>query len=91
MGAYLCFSIYFYRVIMYLLFMPVVFALLDKNFDNKIQSNKFKQTYTPDWKSLDTRPLPDWYDQAKFGIFIHWGLVWTFSIKFLAISNISEI
>ncbi|XP_030645369.1 alpha-L-fucosidase 1, tandem duplicate 2 [Chanos chanos] len=30
--------------------------------------------YTPDWKSLDARPLPEWYDEAKFGIFIHWGV-----------------
>jgi len=30
--------------------------------------------YTADWKSLDARPLPSWYDEAKFGIFIHWGL-----------------
>ena len=22
----------------------------------------------------DSRPLPAWYDQAKFGIFIHWGI-----------------
>ncbi len=26
------------------------------------------------WKSLDSRPLPTWFDQAKFGIFIHWGV-----------------
>lgn len=30
--------------------------------------------YHPDWDSLDTRPLPTWYDDAKFGIFMHWGL-----------------
>ena len=30
--------------------------------------------YTPDWESLDSRPLPSWYDEAKFGIFIHWGV-----------------
>lgn len=30
--------------------------------------------YEPDWSSLDARPLPTWYDQAKFGIFIHWGV-----------------
>ncbi|XP_036770592.2 tissue alpha-L-fucosidase isoform X1 [Manis pentadactyla] len=30
--------------------------------------------YTPDWPSLDSRPLPEWFDQAKFGIFIHWGV-----------------
>jgi len=30
--------------------------------------------YTPDWTSLDSRPLPTWYDDAKVGIFIHWGV-----------------
>ena len=30
--------------------------------------------YQPTWDSLDKRPLPDWYDQAKFGIFMHWGV-----------------
>ena len=30
--------------------------------------------YEPNWGSLDARPLPAWYDQAKFGVFIHWGV-----------------
>lgn len=30
--------------------------------------------YTPDWESLDQRPLPSWYDEAKIGIFLHWGV-----------------
>jgi alpha-L-fucosidase len=30
--------------------------------------------YQPSWESLDTRPAPDWYLDAKFGIFIHWGV-----------------
>ena len=30
--------------------------------------------YTPDWKSIDSRPLPPWFDEAKIGIFIHWGV-----------------
>lgn len=30
--------------------------------------------YTPDWTSLDQRPTPDWWQEAKFGIFIHWGV-----------------
>ena len=29
--------------------------------------------YTPDWDSLDSRPLPDWYDDVKIGIFMHFG------------------
>ena len=30
--------------------------------------------YNATWESLDARPLPDWYDNAKFGIFIVWGI-----------------
>lgn len=30
--------------------------------------------YEPNWESLDTRPLPQWFDDAKFGIFLHWGV-----------------
>ena len=30
--------------------------------------------YTPAWASLDSRPLPQWYKDAKFGIFMHWGV-----------------
>jgi alpha-L-fucosidase len=30
--------------------------------------------YEPTLESLDTHPLPAWYDDAKLGIFIHWGL-----------------
>ena len=32
------------------------------------------QTYEPNWKSLDTRPMPEWFNEAKIGIFIHWGV-----------------
>lgn len=32
------------------------------------------QNYTPEWSSLDTRPLPTWYDGVKVGVFIHWGV-----------------
>lgn len=30
--------------------------------------------YEPTWESLDARPIPDWFDDVKFGIFIHWGV-----------------
>lgn len=30
--------------------------------------------YIPTTGSLNTRPIPTWFDDAKFGIFIHWGL-----------------
>ncbi|NP_001279640.1 tissue alpha-L-fucosidase precursor [Callorhinchus milii] len=31
-------------------------------------------SYTPDWASLDARPLPEWYDESKIGVFLHWGV-----------------
>jgi len=30
--------------------------------------------YEPTWDSLMTRPLPSWYDDAKVGLFMHWGI-----------------
>ena len=32
------------------------------------------QVYQPNWESLDQRPTPQWFKDAKFGIFIHWGV-----------------
>ena len=30
--------------------------------------------FQPTWESLDARPTPAWFGEAKFGIFIHWGV-----------------
>ncbi len=32
------------------------------------------RTYQPSWESLDAHPLPEWFDDAKFGMFIDYGL-----------------
>ena len=34
----------------------------------------FAQRYEANWKSLNTRKMPEWFQQDKFGIFIHWGV-----------------
>ena len=34
----------------------------------------FSQSWQPNWDSLDKRPTPQWWLDAKFGIFIHWGV-----------------
>jgi len=31
-------------------------------------------TFRPDWESLQHYQVPEWYKDAKFGIFIHWGV-----------------
>jgi len=30
--------------------------------------------FRPQWESLDRYEVPEWYKDAKFGIFIHWGV-----------------
>jgi len=35
---------------------------------------KSQVKYEANWKSVDSRPIPKWFTDAKFGIFIHWGL-----------------
>jgi alpha-L-fucosidase len=40
-----------------------------------ISATMFAQNrYEATWESLDKRPVPEWFEDAKFGIFIHWGL-----------------
>jgi len=34
----------------------------------------YGQQYQPNWGSLDKRQVPGWFNEAKFGIFIHWGV-----------------
>ncbi|RVE54833.1 hypothetical protein evm_000600 [Chilo suppressalis] len=50
----------------------------DENINNNIiidaPFENFEKKFEPNWKDLDTRQLPKWYDDAKIGIFIHWGL-----------------
>ena len=30
--------------------------------------------YEPNWESLEAHQTPEWFEDAKFGIFIHWGV-----------------
>ena len=47
------------------------------------------QSFQPSLESLAAHRVPEWYDDAKFGIFIHWGL---FSIPAFAarVGSISD-
>jgi alpha-L-fucosidase len=41
-------------------------------------------------RALGARALPAWYDQAKFGIFIHWG-IWTIPAFAPRVGSIGEV
>jgi alpha-L-fucosidase len=32
------------------------------------------QPFEANWASLNKRKIPEWFQQDKFGIFIHWGV-----------------
>jgi alpha-L-fucosidase len=43
--------------------------------------------YAANWASIDRRPSPQWYADAKFGIFIHWGV---YSVPAYAAVNVKD-
>jgi alpha-L-fucosidase len=45
-------------------------AALLKDVDSADHQGPFR----PNWESLQKYEVPDWYKDAKFGIFIHWGV-----------------
>ena len=46
----------------------------NRNANDDVDAIHHYTAIVPSWEELDARPLPTWYDDAKFGIFIHWGI-----------------
>ncbi len=61
--------------------MPAGFAL-----DSALAQTSSKR-YDASWASIDSRPMPAWYNDAKFGIFIHWGV---YSVPAFAPVNVKD-
>ena len=40
----------------------------------RIHTGSRSGPFTADWNSLGAYRVPEWYRDAKFGIFIHWGV-----------------
>ncbi|MFC1763064.1 alpha-L-fucosidase [Planctomycetota bacterium] len=55
------------------LFVCVIMVLLSCASSPKSTPSYESITFTPTWESLDLYEVPAWYQDAKFGIFIHWG------------------
>lgn len=41
---------------------------------NDVDAANTQGPFRADWESLQTYDVPEWYKDAKFGIFIHWGV-----------------
>lgn len=52
----------------------IIQVLLLISINYQVSSASESKKYEPTWESLDSRPSPTWYDDAKIGIFLHWGV-----------------
>ncbi|VDM95832.1 unnamed protein product [Thelazia callipaeda] len=63
-------------------YLPLILDLLSicpffnqKSIQNqKLFPSCIRINFQPTWDSIDSRPIPTWYRNAKLGIFCHWGL-----------------
>jgi hypothetical protein len=56
-------------------FTVVPFSLSKQQQPHPKQPFQKQPRMTQPWESLDSRPLPQWYSDAKIGIFILWGVL----------------
>ncbi|XP_071112348.1 alpha-L-fucosidase-like isoform X2 [Haliotis cracherodii] len=52
----------------------LIFLALTQACGRSGRTKKTETRYDPTWESLDSRPLPTWFDEAKVGIFVSLGL-----------------
>ncbi|GAB6019300.1 hypothetical protein CHUAL_000895 [Chamberlinius hualienensis] len=65
------FTVYVRVLIMAITTIRCSVAVEKENLENNATNSSL---FEASWKSLDTREIPVWYDQAKFGILVHWGV-----------------
>jgi alpha-L-fucosidase len=56
---------------------PLLAQTYEQKIDAALQKVKAEDSNGPfatNWQSLENYQIPQWYEDAKFGIFIHWGL-----------------
>lgn len=58
---------YFYIILIILISLGS-YALINAGGDQR-----YKENFKPDWESLSNYEVPEWFRDAKLGVFIHWG------------------
>lgn len=58
---------------MYRLFIVGLFLLAWLGCADTRQTGSRAESYEPTWESLGKYPVPEWFKDAKFGIYTHWG------------------
>ena len=60
--------------VMALLLVIAAMLLMGWHSDVVAAEQEERVPFEPTWQSLEKRPTPSWFVDAKFGIFIHWGV-----------------
>lgn len=58
---------------LYVLILGIVFSILIACSPQKQESLTQTPPYDGSWEALQKMPVPDWFNDGKVGIFIHWG------------------
>jgi len=62
------------RVVTKIIFYPSFCIVLSCILTSHILAQYKTKAYEPTWESLITHPVPEWFMDAKFGIYFHWGI-----------------
>lgn len=54
--------------------LKILFIVCSLNFTLALAKASAQGPYTPDWESLDSHKMPQWYDDGKIGLSMHWGV-----------------
>lgn len=55
------------------LFTAALFLATSSFYSCTLEKESQTKTYQPTWESVKTHQTPDWFRDAKFGIYFHWG------------------
>ncbi len=61
-------------VLLYIFAQKYVVSGMTAGAVKRIERMTMKERYCGKWESVKKHRIPQWYEDCKFGIFIHWGL-----------------
>jgi len=62
------------KIVLFLIFVGSVSSLFSQNLPSTKAELTTPTSYEATWASLTSHPYPKWFQDAKFGIYFHWGV-----------------
>ena len=64
------------NIVIMILLSILINSCMIKGYKNSLDKEEYSPSivqYTDEWESLQQHPDPEWFRDAKFGIYTHWG------------------